>query len=154
MRSAHLSKGLTLVELIVTITVLAILVTVGIPQFQGLVQGNRATSAANELLGSLQFARSEAVKRSRPVTICPSSDQATCSGSDWSVGWIIREDPSTLIRVTAPLPNNVQVTSADNAVTFNAVGTANSTTFTVAAGSASRTVWVGVSGCSSTLEDC
>jgi type IV fimbrial biogenesis protein FimT len=62
-------RGFTLVELMVTLAVLAILITVGIPAFGDLVRNNRVTSQTNELVTALNIARSEAVKRGRNVQV-------------------------------------------------------------------------------------
>ncbi|MFP4209434.1 MAG: GspH/FimT family pseudopilin [Wenzhouxiangella sp.] len=142
-------RGLTLLELMITIAVLAILVTAGIPQFQRLIQSNQTTSGANDLLSSLQLARSESVRRGSPVTLCPSTDQSTCSGSDWSVGWVVIDpaDATAPIRVTESLPGNVAISTQVSAVNFNAVGTtADATSFVVAAGDQNRIVCLEPSG--------
>ena len=62
-------RGFTLLELMVTIAVLAILTTIAIPNFRDLVQNNRVTTQANELVSALTFARTEAVKRGRNVEV-------------------------------------------------------------------------------------
>lgn len=77
------SRGFTLVELAVTLAVLAILVTLAVPAFTALINGNRLTAQANELVADIQAARSEAVKLNQRVTLCPSTDNATCSGTNW-----------------------------------------------------------------------
>lgn len=77
------SRGFTLVELAVTLAVLAILVTMAVPAFTTLINGNRLTAQANELVADVQAARSEAVRRNQRVTLCPSTDNATCSGGNW-----------------------------------------------------------------------
>lgn len=61
--------GFTLLELMVTIAVLAIITTLGVPSFRELIQNNRVTTQANELVTALNFARAEAVKRGRPVGV-------------------------------------------------------------------------------------
>ncbi|WP_375057057.1 GspH/FimT family pseudopilin [Zobellella sp. DQSA1] len=72
--------GLTLVELLVGIAVLAVLLVVAVPGFQTLRQQYLVRSAGMAVYADLQLARSEAVKRNRPVTVCFSG-----SGSvDWS----------------------------------------------------------------------
>ncbi|WP_232207664.1 GspH/FimT family pseudopilin [Pseudoxanthomonas sp. J35] len=72
-------------ELIITIAVLAILLTLAVPSFTSVINSNRLTAQANELVADLQFARSEAVRRNQRVTVCPSVDSAACSGAaDWS----------------------------------------------------------------------
>ena len=86
-RSRRLRRGkggFSLIELMITLAVLAIALAVGIPSFQGMIQRNRVVAAANELVAALQTARVEAVRRNRRVTLCPSADGAACAGSDWS----------------------------------------------------------------------
>lgn len=90
MRTFH---GLTLVELIVTIAVFAIVLTVGVPSFLELVQNGRLRSANQAMTASLWLARSEAIKRGFRVALCPSLDGLQCStGASWEQGWIIFED--------------------------------------------------------------
>jgi len=85
-------RGFTLIELLVTITVLAILLGVGVPGLRDFVLNNRQVSAVNEMVGSLQYARTEAISRNRTVSLCPSSNGTSCSGSEWAVGWIVFSD--------------------------------------------------------------
>ena len=80
---ARVEGGFTLIELVITLAVLAIIVTLALPAFTALINGNRLTAQANELVADLQSARMEAIKRNRPVTLCPSADNVTCSGGDW-----------------------------------------------------------------------
>ncbi len=86
--------GVTLLELIVTMAVLALLVGIGIPSFNSVVRNNRLATQANELVAALSLARSEASKRGLPVSVCVSSGGATCdTGSpDWADGWIVFVD--------------------------------------------------------------
>lgn len=70
-------------ELMVTLAVLAVIVGLAVPSFTRLIRRNRLVAAANELLGAAQLARIEALRRNRPVTLCPSTDGALCGGTDW-----------------------------------------------------------------------
>ena len=87
------SRGFTLVELLVTMALVAILLAVGIPSYQSITTSNRMAGEMNALIGDLQVARSEAVKQGLTVTICPSNSTAApyaCSNSsNWSGGWVI-----------------------------------------------------------------
>ncbi|WP_006788250.1 GspH/FimT family pseudopilin [Thiorhodospira sibirica] len=89
------TNGFTLVELMVTVAVAAILLTVAIPGFDALMQEQRAATQSNHLLTALNLARSEAVKRGARVSACPSSNGTACSGSDWTVGWMVYTDTAT-----------------------------------------------------------
>ena len=83
--------GFTLIELMVTIAVLAIIVTLAAPSFQATIENNRLTSQANELVTALALARSEAVRRNTPVTVCPGS----CAlGQGWADGWRVFAEPA------------------------------------------------------------
>jgi len=89
-------RGFTLIELMVTLTVLAIAVAIAAPSFNSAIANNRSTGMATELTAALNFARSEAIKRVKPVSICPSSDGAVClSDADWPKGWLVFVDKAT-----------------------------------------------------------
>ena len=83
-----LHKGFTLIELMVTISVLAILLTIAVPSFRTFVLNNRITGQANDMMTALNYARSEAIKRGLPVIMSSNSGTA-----DWSAGWIVFADP-------------------------------------------------------------
>ncbi len=89
----RMEAGLTLVELLVTIAVLGVLLSIGIPAFGGLIQESRLTAATNRFVGALHATRSEAVHRNRRVTLCKSADAVQCSATGgWQQGWIIFVD--------------------------------------------------------------
>jgi type IV fimbrial biogenesis protein FimT len=93
------SRGFTLFELIVTIAVTGILLSLGVPGFMNIIQNNRAVAHTNDLVTGLNLARSEATRRSSVVTICSSTNGATCNGSnDWSTGWVVRNGAGEVLR--------------------------------------------------------
>jgi type IV fimbrial biogenesis protein FimT len=89
-----LSRGLTLVELLIVLAIAAILAQLALPEFSDIMKNNRATARINELQTSLTFARTEAVKRNVPVTLCKSTNGTSCvdTGSDWHTGWMVFAD--------------------------------------------------------------
>ncbi|MFZ5654843.1 MAG: GspH/FimT family pseudopilin [Pseudomonadota bacterium] len=86
------AAGFTLIEMMVTLTLLAILIALVAPSFQGVLRDSRAAALANALVGSLMLARSEAVKRNAPVVLCRSNTGTSCAGSEWEDGWILWAD--------------------------------------------------------------
>jgi type IV fimbrial biogenesis protein FimT len=86
--------GFSLIELVVALSVLAIISTIALPAFGAMLQGARASSASHLLMTSLATARLRAVNDNAPVTVCPSTDGRTCrDDSVWSDGWILYQDP-------------------------------------------------------------
>lgn len=86
---------MTLIELMVGIALLAILLATAAPNFQGMTASSRLTSASNDLIGSLQLARSQAIRSGSRVTVCRSTDGAQCSTDaafGWNRGWIVFQD--------------------------------------------------------------
>jgi type IV fimbrial biogenesis protein FimT len=136
--SLPLQKGFSLIEALATLAIVAIALSVGIPSFQGYIQNNRQTTAINDLATALQLARNTAITRRVQVTLCKSSDGATCrtgSGSgDWSQGWMIFTNPNDdstldageeLLRVHGALPGTstfIGNTRVVNRISFSAQG--------------------------------
>lgn len=95
-------NGFTLVEMMVTVAILGILLAVGVPSYQNFILNSRMTTQANDFLTTLNYTRSEAVKRNTRVTMCKSSNGTTCevtaitaATASWKTGWIIFGDGNT-----------------------------------------------------------
>lgn len=98
------NRGFTILELIITVAVLVILATVALPNLRATLQNNRMTAQANQFLTAFQYARSEAIKRREPVSICPSSDGENCTGN-WEDGWIVFVDDKKAGETTTDVPD-------------------------------------------------
>jgi type IV fimbrial biogenesis protein FimT len=89
------SSGFGLLELVVVVSIIAILVALALPSFSSTMRNNRVSAQTNDLLSAINLARNEAITRSRPVTVCAadtsSGAPAEC-GSDWNKGWIVATD--------------------------------------------------------------
>lgn len=86
--------GFTIIELVMTLVIAALVVTLGVPSLQNLIRDNRMASQANNLVTDLNLARSEAIKRGVRVTLCKSSNASTCtSDAQWESGWLAFTDP-------------------------------------------------------------
>lgn len=88
--------GFTLIELMLTVVLLAVLVGLGGPSLADFIRNSRITSKANDLLGATHLARTEAIKRRVPVTVCATSDASASSPTCLSTGdfsqWIVFVD--------------------------------------------------------------
>lgn len=104
--------GFTLVELIFTVAILAVLLVAGVPAFFDVLQRMRANATLHLLSADMAMARSTAVMRHAPVVICPRDDAGGCAtATDWSRGWMVFNDPDgnripggneDILRVTDP----------------------------------------------------
>lgn len=92
MSTRTLVSGFTLIELMIVLVVLAVMLSVATPMFTRLLHNNQLRQEAHRLLETINLARSEAVKRNLPVSICPSdmavTGQALCTGT-YAGGWIV-----------------------------------------------------------------
>jgi type IV fimbrial biogenesis protein FimT len=87
------SRGFNLIELMVVVSLGAILMGIGTASYRYVTNANRMSTEVNSLLGDLMLARSEAIKQSAFVIVCPSTDGTTCTGaSTWNTGWIVFSD--------------------------------------------------------------
>lgn len=125
-------RGFSIIELMLTITVMGILLGIAVPSFMDTVRNNRLVAQNNEFIGSLNIARSEALKRSGAVSVCASADQLTCSGSnDWTTGYIVFSDPNSnstfdgtdeLLQVAGATPAEFTLNASHSFLRFGASG--------------------------------
>lgn len=148
---ARCARGVTLVELVITLVVASVLFAIAIPNFNNLINSNRLTTAANSLVGALNNARMEAIKRNASVQFC--SNSATTNNSDTlgtacgtSAGAVVVQlTPASASSMLAP-PSALSIASIQvrnsAAVRFNGTGLgyAPGSTTPFGSGTASNTV--------------
>lgn len=129
-------RGFTLIELLVVIAVLGLSLAAAYPSFRTAIQNNRVTTQANELLTGINLARSEALRASRFVSVCPSTDGAACdAAANWGGSFLVFYDddqdgvldaaPESLIRTFNQTAGGITVTRAPATpvhVTYAATG--------------------------------
>ena len=130
-------SGFTLIELLVTLVIVAILLAIGVPSFSNFIKDNRRTTQVNDLITAFNLARSEAIKRGVPVTVCQSDDGETCTNSAWEGGWIIFADSrdslgnraagEELLRVRESLTSSSTLRGDKDFISYFPDGLSNST---------------------------
>lgn len=85
------SQGVTLLELMITVLVLAVVAAIALPNFGTVIRANRVATTSNDFMASVAYARSEAMRNNRGAVMCPSTDGLICGGT-WANGWIVWAD--------------------------------------------------------------
>lgn len=90
------NSGFTLLELLITLTLIGIVTAFAIPSMTEFSKNDRLTTNINSMIGHLAYARSEAVKLSQQVSMCVSNNTDTanpsCTGGNWEDGWVVYID--------------------------------------------------------------
>lgn len=133
--------GLTLIELLIAVSLMAVILTTAVPALGYFLEQQRLTAAANQLVGHLNYARYEAVFRNQPVAACPSSDGLSCTGGNrWDSGWIVYLDPEKkgqpdgaedILRVVEPQTSLLMHSAGRHRVRFQGHGGAYGTNLTI-----------------------
>jgi type IV fimbrial biogenesis protein FimT len=118
-------SGFTLVELMVVVALVAILAMLATPSWRTLQVRNNIRALVNDYTLSVYFAKSEAVRQNAPVTVCPSSNGATCTNSGLESGWVVfvglPDAANPPLLQDTPARPRVQTSFADNALASQAV---------------------------------
>lgn len=151
------NRGFTIIELMVTMFLAAILFGLAIPSFRSVIAGNRLVTQTNDMIGAMTLARSEAITRNGSMTFCRTDavSDTTCGGgtvaTTWG-SWIVRDPAGNVVRsgsiptyggaikVTSNFTNNTIVYSSDGLARNGAsTGTLlNTQLITVCAGTTSN----------------
>jgi type IV fimbrial biogenesis protein FimT len=115
-------------ELMMVVMLIALVGSMAVPSFRQYSRNSRVTATQNDLITALSFARSEALKRSLPITVCASANGTSCVGnaSGWVSGWIAFSDNTGTVGVVNTGANGdeiLQVWSAPGGETTVAAST-------------------------------
>lgn len=105
-------RGFTIVEMMIAVTIFALLASVALPGFVSIARGQRVKAASFELFATLTFARSEAITRNRPIVI-------DAVDGDWGAGWQVLDGDDVIRRQEAFPDINI---SGPSEITFKASG--------------------------------
>lgn len=162
-RGGTSSRGFTLVEAMVVMSIIAILMAVAVPTFRDFTASRAVAAQISDFAGALRLARTEAIKRGRPVVVCRTADPqaatpACNAGNDWRSGWLVMQG-DTLVRLQSSYANSGGIESGGvDMITFRPTGIAPATseaTFvfrpplpsgTASYNSLTRRICVGVTG--------
>lgn len=125
------TRGFTLIEMMIVVSILAAIAAYGIPQFNDMIRNSRISSQTNALQGLVQLARSEATTNRVNTIVCASTDQATCDTNNWEVGVIVFRDAdgngsaaaNELVRTMPAAASTNTIRSAGGIIRFLTDGT-------------------------------
>lgn len=135
-------KGFTLIELMISVALLAILLFIAVPNFSGFVASSRLVASKELLISSISLARSEAIKRGDEIIVCrrdAANDECfdvdtTGGNADWSDGWYVFQDENSdgtldadeLIKVYSDIADSISIQySRGNAFIYDGTGLLN-----------------------------
>jgi type IV fimbrial biogenesis protein FimT len=143
MKALHISparkRGFTLFELMIVLSIAAVLTAMAVPAMHSFLQNQQQSSAVSNLMITLQYARSEAIKEDVPVTgvdctgtgvcVCPSANGTSCDpAGNWNNGWIVYTSAGPkVIEAVGALQSGLTLSAspATVAVTYQPNGTTN-----------------------------
>jgi len=148
MQSKQRQTGMTVVELMIVVTIAAILAWLAAPSFSDFINRTTQTSTLTQLTSDLNRARSEAIKRNRPVLVCVRDTDTACgNGTDWQNGWLVcydenqdsacdatsTDNPNPMV-IRQAIPSQLTLNGNAASLSFNPNGTqgmGNPTTLTL-----------------------
>ncbi|MDF2178221.1 GspH/FimT family pseudopilin [Aliiglaciecola sp. CAU 1673] len=132
-RLMGVERGVTLLELMISVAIVSILLTVVGPNVRDLLIRNRITAQVNEISGVVQYARHNAIDQQVSTIVCPTADFVSCS-NDWQLPKMVFADwdgsgnvngNEELLAATDHLASGLKITGPNNPLSFNGNGSAN-----------------------------
>ncbi|SFI40897.1 type IV fimbrial biogenesis protein FimT [Collimonas sp. OK307] len=136
---SSMASGMTLIEAMITLAIMAILLSLALPSMRAFVIQNRLSAETSQFIAALALVRSEAIQRGRAVLICRSVDadsaDAICSAAatprhaagDWGAGWLVMVGDSRKILLRqGALNDNTRANAGRRSITYNGTGNASS----------------------------
>jgi type IV fimbrial biogenesis protein FimT len=112
------NRGFTLIEMMVTLAVAAILSMIAVPSFRNASLSSQLRSSANDFVATANFARSEAIKRGAAVTMCVSTDGSSCAAGGWEQGWIVLSG-TTVLQHESAAPSGFKMSATGSIATLS-----------------------------------
>lgn len=84
-------RGVTLIELMITLTVMGVLLAIAVPSFESLIASSRLSTSTNDLLSTIAQSRSEAIRRGQRIVLCvqdPANAGQCAAAGGWEQGWL------------------------------------------------------------------
>ena len=125
--------GFTLLELMVTLSIVVVFSMIALPSMSEFIKNEKLTTQINGLVASLQRARSEAILRHVPITVCSSDNGSSCTNDAWNEGWILFVDVNgdgavdaedEILQIRDKLEGNTTLSSSSGAtiITYDSRG--------------------------------
>ena len=117
MAKRTMSRGFTLIELMITLVILAVVITIGVPSLSEFVASQHVRTTASDIMADMAFARAEAIKESRVAIMTP------INAADWKDGWRICVDldgggdcdvPGEVRKTATPISGRTKVCATPN----------------------------------------
>jgi len=146
-------RGFTMVELVVTMAIAIILMTLAVPSFKDSRLSSQLRTSALDLVASTNLARSEAIKRNAVVALCVSANGSSCGTGGWEQGWIVASGGQVIYRGQPTLSGfHINAAGGSTSFSFQSTGVdATAGSFTVcrsapSAGNQERVITVDAAG--------